>query len=445
MNALELRAALALAAVYMFRMLGLFMVLPVLAVTATDFVDYSPILVGVAIGAYGLMQALLQIPMGSLSDKLGRKPVILLGLSVFAVGSIVAAQADTLFELVIGRFLQGGGAVASAIMALATDVSREKSRSYVMATIGIAIGFSFYLAVLIGPIITAKFGLAGIFWLTAATALASMPLIVFLVPTPVKTLASIELVPKKASVKNLVTASQIWRLNVNVMLLHLCITLLFVPLPAVLKSIGFALDAHWKIYLPILLTAIVGLGVLMTLARKGREQLAIRLACVLMALGLLVLIALPYGVVPVVLAAVLFFSGFNYLEASFPTIVARLAPAGEKGSAMGLYASFQFMGAFLGGIIAGTILTYMSTIWVFLCGVILSIAMFWVSKGLRPAAKSSRVAYQLSSELDTQKRQLVALQQLEGVLEATMSAKSGVVHLKIDAQFDPNAAGKVLG
>ena len=264
-------------------------------------------------------------------------------------------------------------------------------------------------------------------------------------PTPAKTIASLELVPKKSSVKSLFTASQIWRLNVSVMLLHLCITLLFVPLPSLLNTIGFSLDEHWKIYLPILLTAIVGLGLLMSIARKGNEPLAIKLGCALMAIGLLVLIGLPWSLTTMLIAAVLFFSGFNYLEASFPTIVARIAPAGEKGSAMGLYASFQFMGAFLGGIIAGTILTYTTMTWVFVCGLVLSVLMLLVSKGLRAAAKSTRVAYALSNDKDIA-QQLVSLKQLDGVLEATLSSTkdNDVVHLKTNEQFDPNAASRIL-
>lgn len=444
MNALELRTALALAAVYLFRMLGLFMVLPVIAVSATSFADYSPLYVGFAVGAYGLTQAVLQIPMGALSDRWGRKPVIFIGLTVFAIGSVVAAQADSMAALVIGRFLQGGGAIASAIMALATDVSREKARAYVMAIIGIAIGFSFYLAVLIGPMITASYGLSGIFWFTAVTAIISIPLVVVLVPNPVKSIASAELVPRRASVERLATASQLWRLNVNILLLHLCITLLFVPLPGMLIENGLALEGHWQVYLPVLLIAIIGLAVLMTLARKGKEKTAIAISCLGMAFGLVILAIIPASIAVLSVAAVLFFSGFNYLEATFPTMVARIAPAGEKGSAMGVYASFQFIGAFFGGIIAGGILSWTSEQYVFACGVVLSIVMLLVSAKLRPAPKVFRVTLAVESAPRSPEGILASLLKLEGVVEAKWAHQQSAIHLKTTDEFDINQASQLL-
>jgi MFS family permease len=443
-NALELRAALVLAAMYMFRMLGLFMVMPVLVITAQAFDDYSPLLVGIAIGGYGLMQAILQIPMGSLSDRFGRKPVILVGLIVFALGSAVAAQADSLVELTLGRFLQGGGAIASAIMALATDVSREKARPIVMAVIGIAIGFSFYIAVLVGPLITASFGLPGIFWLTTAGALASIPMLFLLVPNPPKTVASLDVVPSKSGLSSLLVASQLWRLNVSVFLLHLAITLLFVPFPLILSATGFELGEQWKVYTPVLIISIVGLSLLMMIARANRENKAMMLAGACMMSGLGALMADAITVTTLVMAGALFFSGFNFLEATFPSMVSKIAPPGKKGSAMGLYASFQFSGAFAGGLIAGWLLESFTPNWVFAIGIATTGAMLLICFNLKPVPKVSRLVFEANDKaLNTQTR-LAKVLALEGVVDARWSDDQTALHLKVNDSFDPMVVEDIL-
>ena len=267
-------------------MLGLFMVMPVLALMATDFADYAPWLVGIAIGGYGLTQALLQIPMGILSDKIGRKPVILFGLVLFALGSAIAAYADSLLMLVFGRLLQGAGAIAGAIMALAGDVSRENQRSKVMAVIGIAIGFSFYLALLIGPLIAEHWGLQGIFAVTAVLALCCIPLVKWVVPDAQNIAPSGDTLPVLQDVKNLITHPQLLRLNISVAILHMMITVLFVAFPGMLVSHGFALDQHWSVYLPVLISSIIGMAFLMGYARKKGQVPTIKIAVLLMSLSL---------------------------------------------------------------------------------------------------------------------------------------------------------------
>jgi MFS family permease len=203
LNPQETRAAISLALVYVLRMLGLFMVIPVLAIAAVDYPDYSPLFVGLAIGGYGLTQAILQIPMGVLSDKWGRKPVIYMGLCFFALGSLVAANADSMAMLTLGRILQGAGAIAGAIMALAADVTRESERAKVMAIIGVSIGFSFYVALLTGPIIAGLYGIQGIFWITAILTVCCLPLVKFGVPTPKENSPSGDALPQLSQLKNL--------------------------------------------------------------------------------------------------------------------------------------------------------------------------------------------------------------------------------------------------
>lgn len=444
-NALEIRTALVLASIYMFRMLGLFMVLPVLAISAQNFDDYSPTLVGIAIGGYGLMQAALQIPMGALSDKFGRKPVIAMGLLVFALGSVIAALADSLTMLVVGRFIQGGGAIAAAIMALATDVAREKARPMVMAVIGVAIGFSFYIAVLVGPVITARFGISSIFWLTAIGAFVSIPMLFALVPNAVKTAASSDLVPNKKGLIQLAVKSQLWRLNVSVFLLHLAITLLFVPFPKLLSSIGFELGKQWEVYLPVLVISIVGLGFMMGIARRDKQKKTLFLAGACMISALLALaLSRSVDLSVIVIAGALFFTGFNYFEATFPSLVSKFAPAGEKGSAMGIYSSCQFLGAFAGGTLAGVLIERISVSWVFGLGALSTALILLVCSRIQNVSKIQRLVLEPQNlDIDKQKA-LRNVLCVAGVVDAKWSKTDSVLYVNAAHSIDPNEVQRIL-
>ena len=443
MNALELRAALALASVYVLRMMGLFMVMPVLAVAAMDYPDYSPLLVGLAVGGYGLTQAALQIPMGMMSDKWGRKPVILLGLAVFALGSFVAANADSMVMMIVGRILQGAGAIAGAIMALATDVSRESQRAKVLAIIGIAIGFSFYLAVILGPLIANSYGLAGVFGITGILAMLCMPLVKWVVPNGVQ-LSSGDTLPQKDQLKRLVFSSQLWRLNVSVMILHMLITLLFVQLPVTLLNFDMTLDSHWTVYLPVLGASIVGLIIMMGAAR-GRTPKSLLVTGVLLMGGAFLALSLEdHSWWWVTAAVVLFFTGFNYLEANFPALVSSIAPAGQKGTAMGLYASFQFFGAFLGGIISGLATDIWTQEVAYAVGALSTVFWLFVVIGIKEVSRVKRVMMQYSFDTENVPSLETALLQVPGVLEVTLNSKAGAVYLKVNSDFDAIKARDVL-
>ncbi|OJF70081.1 MFS transporter [Alteromonas sp. V450] len=443
MNALELRAALALASVYVLRMMGLFMVMPVLAVAAMDYPDYSPLLVGLAVGGYGLTQAALQIPMGMMSDKWGRKPVILLGLAVFALGSFVAATADSMVMMIVGRILQGAGAIAGAIMALATDVSRESQRAKVLAIIGIAIGFSFYLAVILGPLIANSYGLAGVFGITGILAMLCMPLVKWVVPNGVQ-LSSGDTLPQKDQLKRLVFSSQLWRLNVSVMILHMLITLLFVQLPVTLLNFDMTLDSHWTVYLPVLGASIVGLIIMMGAAR-GRTPKSLLVTGVLLMGGAFLALSLEdHSWWWVTAAVVLFFTGFNYLEANFPALVSSIAPAGQKGTAMGLYASFQFFGAFLGGIVSGLATDIWTQEVAYAVGALSTVFWLFVVIGIKEVSRVKRVMMQYSFDTENVPSLETALLQVPGVLEVTLNSKAGAVYLKVNSDFDAIKARDVL-
>ncbi|QJR81237.1 MFS transporter [Alteromonas pelagimontana] len=443
MNALEVRAAVALALVYVLRMLGLFMVMPVLAVAAMDYPDYSPLLVGLAVGGYGLTQAALQIPMGMMSDRWGRKPVILLGLTIFAAGSFIAASADTLSWMIVGRILQGAGAIAGAIMALATDVSRETQRAKVMAIIGIAIGFSFYLAVLIGPMIAQRWGLAGIFAITGVFAVGCMPLIKWVVPDGIVT-GSGDTLPQAGQLKRLIFSSQLWRLNVSVMVLHMMITLLFVQLPVTLVHFDMTLDSHWMLYLPVLAISIVGLVLMMGAGRGTTPKRIIITAVVFMTIAFAMLSAQDHNKWVVVTAVIFFFTGFNYLEANFPAMVSSIAPAGEKGTAMGIYASFQFFGAFIGGVLSGVVTDFWTAETAYFIGAVGAVGWLFILHGLKEVGRVKRLLMhgEFSSAIEPDLHQ--ALATVPGVQEITLSADDGSVYLKVTKGFERAKAREIL-
>ena len=450
MNPQETRAAISLALVYVLRMLGLFMVIPVLAIAAVEYPDYSPLLVGLAIGGYGLTQAILQIPMGVLSDKWGRKPVIYMGLCFFAIGSLIAANADTMAMLTVGRILQGAGAIAGAVIALAADVTRESERAKVMAIIGVSIGFSFYVALLTGPIIAGYYGIQGIFWITAILTLCCLPLVKFGVPNPEASSPSGDALPQLSQLKNLAKDPSLWRLNASVLTVHLLITCFFVQVPTLLTQASFGLDEHWKIYTPILFISILILVVLMKACKPLQTSTSFIISLALMASGFGLLLLPEVNWIIIVVAGTLFFGGFNYMEAHMPVMVSSIAPAGKKGSAMGIYASCQFFGAFLGGLISGLLTGWLGPkLALVACLVFIAVAMY-MALGLQKATKIKRVTLAIQSsdgdKLAANKIQLESdFANLDGVQEVFVDVEKNAVYLKVDSKgFDIEKANALI-
>ena len=351
---LEKRATFSLASLYGFRMLGLFMVLPILALYTDNYQGATPLLLGITLGIYGLTQAMLQIPLGLLSDRIGRRPVIVGGLLLFIVGSLVAAMAETMTGLIVGRALQGAGAIASTLMALVSDLTSEENRTKAMATIGASIGLSFMLAMIIGPLIASAMGLAGVFWVTAL--LGGLGIIIFLrwVPRVVALQHNREAKTDIHQIASLLQDRNLLRLNFGIFALHLTLMAAFVVIPVLLTTeLGVTADNLWWVYLVLLGGGFVVMLPAMIAAEKFQRQklgFTVAVACVAASMLMLALFRSPL-LTPLWL--LLFFAAFNLLEASLPSWLSKVCPAGRKGTAMGLYSTSQFFGAFVGGLLGG--------------------------------------------------------------------------------------------
>jgi MFS family permease len=448
LNALEKRAAFSLASVFAFRMLGLFMLMPVLAIYGQSLEHVSPMWIGLAIGAYGLTQALLQIPMGWLSDKVGRKPVIIGGLVVFAIGSVIAAVADSIYWVTTGRALQGMGAIASALLALAADLSRDEQRPKVMAVIGLCIGLSFAVAMLLGPMVAASFGISGVFWLTAGLAILGIVIVSFVVPNALNRAPKGDTVASVVEIKRLAKHPQLLRLDIGVMLLHLTLTTLFVVLPGQLVTGGLVAESHWQLYIPVLFAAFILMAPLMIIAiKKQKEKQVFLLSIFMLILSVLGLILLPASIMSIALCMLFYFIAFNFLEATMPALVSRIAPANQKGSAMGVFSSGQFFGAFLGGILGGYLaqIGEANTVFAAAAGVgVIWLLIAWQMQ-IPPKSKVISLMADLSDPHRAEQlaEQLVAL---PGVIEATMVNDENRSYLKVnDKEFDINQAKQILG
>ncbi len=446
LNSLEKRAAVALALVFSSRMLGLFMLLPVFALYGTELSGFSPLWIGLAIGAYGLTQAILQIPLGWLSDRIGRHKVMLGGLALFAVGSVVAALADSVYMVTLGRILQGGGAIAGAVLALAADLTREEQRPKVMAIIGASIGLSFAAAMVLGPVLAKLAGLSGVFWATALLACGAMLLVAFALPQSVSKAPMAETLALPQSLGKMLKHRQLLQLDLGVLLLHLMLTALFVALPVLLKNYGLASVQHWQFYLPVLLGAFVLMIPMMIIAmRKAQEKGFFLLAIALLICSMLLLLLLP-GFIGFTCALLLFFIGFNFLEASLPALVSRIAPAGQRGSAMGIYSSSQFFGAFLGGVVGGGLVQHFG--YQALFAVLAVIGLIWlaVASSLIIPQRAQRLSLAVSLQTEPQAKQLAAqLTALAGVQEVTLVLAEQRCYLKVSsAHFDTAQAQAVI-
>ena len=366
MSRTELRASGSLASIFALRMLGLFLVLPVFALEARKYPGGDdPALIGLAMGIYGLTQAMLQIPLGVASDRLGRKRVIIFGLLIFALGSLVAGSADTLMGVLAGRALQGAGAVSAAVTALLADLTRDVVRTKAMALVGASIGLMFALSMVAAPLIAALIGLSGLFVLTAVLAVLGIAVVLWWVPAEPEILKD----AGRGGLRQVMSNPALLRLNIGVFVLHAVQLAMWVAIPAFLVQAGLGKDEHWQIYLPAVLGSFLLMGGVFRLERRGHLRAVFLSAIALIALVQVALLWVSSGAPSVTGLAWLlfaFFCGFNVLEATQPSLVSRIAPASSRGAAMGVYNTLQSLGFFAGGVMGGQLVKSYGTQGLFL-------------------------------------------------------------------------------
>jgi len=447
MTSAELRASLGLAGIFGLRMLGMFIILPVFALYAEQLPGGADhMLIGFALGAYGLTQAALQIPFGWLSDHWGRKRTIYLGLLLFAAGSFIAALAHDIDMVILGRVIQGAGAISAAVIALTADLTRDEQRTQAMAIIGVTISVTFAASIAAGPVLNQAVGVPGIFGLTGVLALAAMAVVRWLIPDPVRTVAPAltDAAPRFTSV---LRDPELLRLNFGIFVLHALLMALFVVVPFELRGAGVPADRQWQVYLPVMAGAFVLMVPPMVLAERWGRQKAVFLGSIAVLLaGELGLMWLSRTGIGIAVSLLLFFFGFNLLEASLPSFVSRAAPPAAKGTAVGVYSSVQSLGTFVGAVVGGFISQRLGAAWLFGCCAAATVLWLAVAAGMRGPEPGTTRTYPVP-RLDNKRaaglsRKLAAV---PGVREVMVLAGEGMAYLKVDsARFDERSVLELI-
>lgn len=433
MNALERRSTFALSSIFALRMLGLFMIIPVFSVAGQSYEYATPALIGLAVGIYGLTQAILQIPFSLIADRYSRKPLVVLGLLLFALGGAIAAMSDTIYGVIVGRAIAGGGAVSAVVMALLADVTREENRMKAMAVMGMSIGLSFVVAFTMGPWVTGLVGISGLFWVTTVMGLAAIAMLL-MVPKVTRHHKNFQQ-GYIEQLKQVLKMGDLNRLHISVFTLHLLLTAMFIYVPSQLIEVAkLPLSSHGWIYLPLLVVSLFFAFPSIVLAEKYRKMRSIFLTAIGgIILGLLIMIFGFESKYVLISGLGLFFIAFNVMEALLPSWLSKAAPIQSKATAMGVNASSQFLGAFFGGIIGGQLLLLNNTSlgW----SILSAIAIIWLlmSFGLAQPRYLSSLVLRLpeSKQTDEWTSQLLAIR---GIEEVVVMSEQQVAFVKVDKQ-----------
>ena len=436
MTSSEKRATASLASIYALRMLGLFMILPVLSLFAEQLEGSTPALIGLAMSIYGLPQVLLQIPFGLMSDRYGRKKVIIFGLILFFIGSVIAALSTTIYGVLIGRAFQGAGAISAVIMALVADLTQEVHRTKAMAIIGISIGMSFGVGIVAGPVISGFGGVQSVFGVTAVLTLLAILTIIYIVPDPQKSKLhrDAEFVPRVAM--EVLKNPDLLRLNYGIFTLHMILMAIFVVVPTLMRKAGLPAGSEWQVYLPVFVISMAFAVPFIIIAEKKRKMKRVFLGAVaVVMLAELGLSALHQNLFEIIGFLFVFFCGFNLLEATLPSLISKTAPADLKGTAMGAYSSCQFMGLFMGGLVGGWFNGRFGVDAVFLFCAGTAFSWFLISLHMKPPRYVANLLISLEKISEQQANEFIAkMLELNGVEETTLHYEEGLVYLKVDNQ-----------
>ncbi|MEX5440490.1 MFS transporter [Acinetobacter indicus] len=443
MNALERRSTFALSSIFALRMLGLFMIIPVFSVAGQSYQYATPTLIGLAVGVYGLTQAILQIPFSLIADRYSRKPLVVLGLLLFALGGAIAAMSETIYGVIIGRAIAGGGAVSAVVMALLADITREEQRTKAMAMMGMSIGLSFVIAFSAGPWLTGLVGISGLFWVTTIMGLAAIAMLL-LVPKVTRHHRNFQqgYLPQ---LKQVLKMGDLNRLHLSVFTLHLLLTAMFIYAPPqLIEYAGLPLSSHGWVYLPLLVLSLFFAFPSIILAEKYRKMRGIFLTAIGgIILGLIVMIFGFESKYILLIGLGLFFIAFNVMEALLPSWLSKAAPIQSKATAMGVNASSQFLGAFFGGMIGGQLLLLNNTAmgW----SILTAVAIIWLlmSFGLAQPRYLSSMVFRLpeAKQTDEWTSQLLAI---HGIEEVVVMSEQQVAYIKVDKQQIDDAARQQL-
>ncbi len=447
MTSMEKRATVSLAGIYALRMLGLFMLLPVLSLFTEQMPGSTPKLVGLTMGIYGLTQAVLQIPFGLLSDRIGRKSIIVIGLILFVIGSVVAALATDIYGVLLGRALQGCGAISAAVMALLADLTQEVHRTKAMATIGASIGVSFGVAITLGPIIAHHFGISGIFWIIALLAATAILVILFIVPNPAKTTMhrDAEYIPSELG--TVIKNADLLRLNYGIFALHLILMASFVVVPLLMRDSGLESSKHWHVYLPVLVTSMAMIIPFVIIAEKKRQMKKVFIGAIASLIVANIGFVLLHDQLTGLIACLwVFFCGFNLLEATLPSLISKTAPGDLKGTAMGIYSSSQFIGAFLGGASGGWLYGEFGASAVFIFSAAVAGSWILIALFMSTPRYWANLLLSLKSVKPEQGSEFSRLLlNINGIEEVRLHFEENVAYLKIDnQQLDKNELTQLL-